>query len=215
MPQINLSMEIQGEYTDDTILTQGEHRLTILRNVPPEYLLELYKTRKTKDKELLKYIDKNLEKIKARQEDKLKGLRRDHGYKLIGKSMHLTCASTDKLIYLTEKDAKLEIKRIKKKKQKRKKPVRAYQCVKCGGWHLTSLALEEWEKPHANETEEWASSDAAKSMQEHYEKGIHELTQKIASLEEEINQLKIQNVSLLQSNTQLKKNLKAAGGKRT
>jgi uncharacterized protein YjhX (UPF0386 family) len=30
--------------------------------------------------------------------------------------------------------------------QENKKPVRAYECEKCSGWHLTSIPHERWEK---------------------------------------------------------------------
>jgi hypothetical protein len=201
-------MEQQKDYTDDTILTSGDYMFTSLRNVSPSYLLELHTTRKTKDKELLKYIDNNLEKIKARQEDRLtQGT--DPGYRLMGGSVRLTCAATDKMIYLTEKDARLELKRIKEKlrKHKKKKPVRVYECTKCLGWHLTSLMLEEWEKIKAEE--DWSSSKAARNMRAWYEKGVHELTHKIAALEDEVKKLKHENASLAQSARQLRENIKA------
>ena len=34
---------------------------------------------------------------------------------------------------------------IEKKVPEFKKPVRAYSCQKCGGWHLTSVPYERWE----------------------------------------------------------------------
>lgn len=119
-------------YTDDTILTFGPYKFTRLCRVPADYLLELYKTRKQKYQQLIKYIEKNLDKIKAIKEGKI-----------TPPPLGITC---EKVIFPSEKEAKREIKRIAKLEQKHKKPVRTYECEDCGGWHLTSIPFEEWEK---------------------------------------------------------------------
>lgn len=119
-------------YTDETPLTFGKHKFVRLCRVPAEYLLNIYKTKNIKDKELIDYIEKNLEKIIARQEGKI-----------IAPKLEKTC---EKITYISEKDAKFEINKIREKEQEHKKPVRAYECQKCGGWHLTSIPFEKWEK---------------------------------------------------------------------
>ena len=52
----------------------------------------------------------------------------------------------DKIVFVSEKDAKDRIRKLSELKQDNKKPVRAYECEKCGGWHLTSIPYEKWEK---------------------------------------------------------------------
>ncbi len=68
------------------------------------------------------------------------------GHRLLGKTVVAVCTATDKVIYPSEKDAKHEINKIKSYMQGGKKPERAYECEKCGGWHLTSIPHEQWEK---------------------------------------------------------------------
>jgi hypothetical protein len=119
-------------YTDNSMLTTGKYKYISLCRVPPEYLLEIFKNKKHPNKELLEYIENNMEKIKGR---------------LIGEipipELVLPC---EKIMYPSEKAAKTEIRRIEKLEQENKKPVRAYECEKCGAWHLTSIPFEKWEK---------------------------------------------------------------------
>lgn len=119
-------------YTDKTPLTFGKYKFVQLCRVPAEYLLNIYNAKNSKDKELIEYIENNLEKIKARQEGKI-----------ITPELKKVC---EKITYVSEKDAKYEINKIREKEQEHKKPVRAYECVKCSGWHLTSIPFEQWEK---------------------------------------------------------------------
>ncbi|MGZ4056367.1 MAG: hypothetical protein ACXVDZ_18260 [Bacteroidia bacterium] len=119
-------------YTDETLLTFGKHKFVRLCRVPADYLLNIYKDKNCQDKELLLYIENNLNKIKARQEGKI-----------VVPELKKVC---EKITYISEKDAKHEIKKIREKEQEHKKPVRSYGCEKCGGWHLTSIPFEEWEK---------------------------------------------------------------------
>jgi len=48
------------------------------------------------------------------------------------------CLTTLKVIFVSEKSADKEIKRIRKRPGKYKKPCRAYLCEFCNGYHLTS-----------------------------------------------------------------------------
>lgn len=43
-----------------------------------------------------------------------------------------------KITYPNKVEAKFELKNIRECKQKHKKPIRAYECPICSGWHLTS-----------------------------------------------------------------------------
>ncbi len=137
-------------YTDDTILTFGKYKFIKLCRVPADYLLAFHKqynpNHKKANKELFEYIENNLEKIKARQEGKIISPPLEIGYKTTGRFVQLVCKDSNKIIFPSEKDAKHEIRRIQNLEQENKKPVRAYECEKCGGWHLTSISFERWEK---------------------------------------------------------------------
>lgn len=119
-------------YTDDTILTVGKYKFVRLSRVPPEYIIKLYETKGYPNQELKEYIEANIEKIKARQA----GL-------IPTPEIELPC---EKITYASEKIAKDSLHFIQALKQEHKKPVQAYECAKCGGWHLTSIPYEEWEK---------------------------------------------------------------------
>jgi uncharacterized protein (DUF3820 family) len=109
------------KYTDDTPILFGKYKFTRLSRVPAEYLLTLLKN-KCPDKDIITYIEQNIESIKARLNIEVPPL-------------ELPC---DKVIYVNEKEAKLHLSNIRSKEQDHKKPIRAYECEKCGGWHLTS-----------------------------------------------------------------------------
>lgn len=49
-----------------------------------------------------------------------------------------------KYTYVSKKEADYILDRIAEKPQSHKKPVRSYECPKCGGWHHTSMTLEEF-----------------------------------------------------------------------
>jgi hypothetical protein len=65
--------------------------------------------------------------------------------KMMGKRS-IVCPDTNKIILISEKEAKAELRRIQNLDNHDKKPTRAYECEKCGGWHLTSIDFEEYEK---------------------------------------------------------------------
>lgn len=123
-------MEKAMLYTDDTPLLWGEYKFIRLSRIPAQYLLSLHKNGKTHDKALLRYVDENKENLKLR---------------LVGDTpTPAPSIPCEKRIYLTDIEAKKEIKRILKLKQNRKKPIRTYECETCNGWHLTSLPLKVW-----------------------------------------------------------------------
>lgn len=135
-------------FTDDTLLTFGKYKFVRLCRVPPEYLLAIHKNKtalsrevmleipSATGKELLEYIEANLERIQARQRGEIDA-----------PEIELTC---EKLPFPNEKAAKAEIRRIQAREQEnQKKPVRAYECEKCSAWHLTSITIEVWKnKPN-------------------------------------------------------------------
>lgn len=105
--------------------------------------MEIY-NKKTHDKELTQYIKNNLGKIQARLEGKITAPELDLSFRLTKNGIQLLCPDTEKIIFPSEKEAKLELRRISFMAQKQKKPQRAYECTTCGGWHLTSISIEEW-----------------------------------------------------------------------
>lgn len=118
-------------YTDDTLLTFGKHRFTKLCRVPADYLYSVYKNKSYQNNELKEYIINNLENIILRMEGILQP-----------PPLDFPC---EKISYSKEKDAKQVLQKITVLEQIHKKPIRVYECEKCGQWHLTSLSIEEWE----------------------------------------------------------------------
>jgi uncharacterized protein (DUF3820 family) len=117
-------------YTDTTVLSYGKYKFTALCRIPVDYLFLLYNNG-VQDQELKEYIEQNMERLMMRKEGLIQP-----------PALKFPC---DKWTYITEKEAKKVLAEIRKVDQRHKKPVRAYECDKCGGWHLTSLTLEEYE----------------------------------------------------------------------
>lgn len=120
-------------FTDETILTFGKHKFTKLCRVPAKYLLDTYRGWGNQPRtELFDYIQSNMESILARERGEI-----------VAPELKIEC---DKIIFPNEKSAKYKITQLRNVEQDHKKPVRAYECEKCGGWHLTSISYEKWEK---------------------------------------------------------------------
>jgi uncharacterized protein (DUF3820 family) len=119
-------------HTDDTILTTGKYKFTRLCRVPPDYLLAVYKDKNFPDKELAEYVRENIGRIMQRKRGEVPT-----------PELKRIC---EKITYLSEKDAKFVIAKARDNVQENKKPVRAYECEKCSGWHLTSIPYEKLEK---------------------------------------------------------------------
>jgi len=109
-------------YTDNTILTKGKYKFTKLCRVPPQYLIDVFNHGDKSDPELYDYIKENSIQILLRLNGQVKTPK------------FITC---QKITFPTQKDAKKELRRIAETKSKIK-PQREYECMKCGGWHLTS-----------------------------------------------------------------------------
>lgn len=118
-------------YTDDSILTWGKHKFTALRRVPVDWLLGHHKDDGCLDKLLLEYIEKNLDQLKERQKT--------------GKAPPPLKFPCTKFIFATKSLAKRELKRIAATGHSNI-PTRAYECPKCGAWHLTSKPIYGYEK---------------------------------------------------------------------
>src|SRR3989344_688069 len=123
-------------YDDQTLISLGENKFINLGKAPPGHLFELYdkeKKKKEPDKAFLNYFEKNKEKIKERLKRK-------------EPEIEFILSFCKKEIFPSKRAANNELKRIKSQKSKHKKPVRSYECERCGWWHLTSLSIEEWQK---------------------------------------------------------------------
>lgn len=118
-------------YDDGTVLMWGPHKFTRVSRIPADYLLSLNKAN-SHDKLLLGYIEANKEKLESIY----------HG-EIPAPKISEKC---EKQLFVSQKEAKNELKRIRKLSQTHLKPKREYQCPKCCGWHLTSLSLKEWER---------------------------------------------------------------------
>lgn len=97
--------------------------------LPANYLIGLYgdKTAMWKYPEIKQYIEANMDRLIQTQETDIKP-----------KDYLLPCY---KYSYLDEKIANEQLKIVREDKGDHKKPIRAYQCEKCGFWHLTSKPL--------------------------------------------------------------------------
>lgn len=125
-------IKMEEEYNDNSLMMFGKYKFVALSRVPATYLLRLYANRNHPDKKLLKYIGDNILDIRSRL---YRGERKE--------KVNFTC---DKFIYLTESEAKIALNSMDRHGEDAKIPVRAYECDKCTGWHLTSIPLHEYKK---------------------------------------------------------------------
>lgn len=111
-------------YTDDTILSFGKHKWVSLCRVPADYLLKIHANKCYHNPEIREYIESNIERIRARKEGVIET-----------PPFEFPCT---KITYISQKQAKEALATIRQTNQEHKKPIREYECEKCGGWHLTS-----------------------------------------------------------------------------
>ncbi|HLF51889.1 hypothetical protein [Flavobacterium sp.] len=114
------------DLTDNSILTIGKHKFKLLKNVPKEYLITIYENQNPFCPYLLKYVNKNIEQIKHK----------------VAQIEEPICS---KQAYFNEKIAKQILFEINNQTQKHKKPIRVYECDKCGNYHLTSKPLTDYD----------------------------------------------------------------------
>lgn len=109
--------------TDNDMLDYGRYKFIRLRNVPADYLITISK----QDPKVLDYVNANLDKLMERRKEMP-----------FANPEPPVCT---KITYVNEKEAKRILKIARHKKQNNKRPIRAYECNVCGGWHLTSKPL--------------------------------------------------------------------------
>lgn len=123
-------------YTDHTTLCNGKYKFYKLHEVPVDYLINIYENLKgSTDKALAAYVEKNIDRIKARKE----------GLPFIVEPIVEKEVCTKKY-YPTKGEARKALKIIRESQGDHKKPIRSYECEKCSGWHHTSLTIEEWKQ---------------------------------------------------------------------
>lgn len=127
-------------YTNETILTYGKYKMYRLKDVPPEYLINLWENNKGGfDEHMRDYLKVNIERIKSKQ---LKDKEPIDSNPEIVLPVTFKC---NKRTYATKKAA-LDSIIGKGEKKGKSRPVRAYECHKCSGWHLTSKSPTEYMK---------------------------------------------------------------------
>lgn len=114
-------------YTEETVLTYGRYTGKMIKDVPVDYLINVFKTGGDEHAALKEYMEANADKYP--------------GLTLIGWFKSKRNVMVDfkciKRTFPTKKTAMDSIANPKSK-QKGKRPIRAYECPVCSGWHLTS-----------------------------------------------------------------------------
>lgn len=119
--------------TGESIISFGKYKLNRLKNLPRNYLLALY-SNKSLDKNILDYIQENMDEIKTRGDFLIIETKvyspRETRKKIVGCS---------KLGYINKKEANFALRGIRENPKTDKVPIRSYECEICGAWHHTSL----------------------------------------------------------------------------
>jgi len=112
-------------YTDETMLAKGKYKFWKLKEVPPKYFLNIHENGGSNDPDLKEWIINNLERLQANKES-------------FGVAPPVVPFICDKRTFPTQKDAKASLAKIRNVSGENQKPIRAYECPICSGWHLTS-----------------------------------------------------------------------------
>ncbi len=115
-------------YTDETVLDYGKYKNKKLKDIPSDYFINVCKTGGNEHTELKKYIEENIGRFPGIS---------IFVFKHTNEFVPFIC---EKRTYPTKKAAMDSI--AQPTKQQKKKPIRAYECEKCSGWHLTSMPIE-------------------------------------------------------------------------
>lgn len=133
-------------YTDDSKMTFGGYKGTRIGALPEDYLQGLIRHFSTIPDSLFKeYLLRKYPEISV--------LERLYASHYIYDPVGFIC---DKRTFATKRDAddfrKSDKKWKKGKKWKGgKRPIRSYECPRCGGWHVTSKTVEEYEQAKNNQ----------------------------------------------------------------
>lgn len=125
-------------YNDDTLLTCGKYKFMSLWRVPPDYLLKIYKHKSYFNPEIKQYIENHLDEILTRKQSNV--------------SPPPLKGRCKKKTYPSKAFAKTMLRRIQETMPKGvKRPKSAYECEKCGGWHLTSMTKRKYNQIKKNQ----------------------------------------------------------------
>jgi hypothetical protein len=130
-PQKN-KRRVKTMYTDETILSYGRYKDKMLKDIPREYFINVYKSAGEEHAVLKQYVDANKEKY---PELAIFFLRNN--------AVPPVTFICNKRTYPTRKAAMDSIVKPTSK-PKRPVPIRAYECPECSGWHLTSKEIEKF-----------------------------------------------------------------------
>jgi uncharacterized protein (DUF3820 family) len=135
-------------YTDTSILTFGKYRFKKLRDIPASYLINIYNDKGINKPELREYIERNIDRLKAEAGgmDIIQGIKIKKPEVKKPEVIKIATFVCDKVTFATEKIAKSRLREINNARGNNKKPVRAYECEICGGWHHTSIPFEKFKK---------------------------------------------------------------------
>ncbi len=119
-------------YDDNTLITVGKHSGKRIREIPTDYLLSIHRNKEFPDRQLILFIENNIERIKKIHQ----------GIEQFSKpAEHVPCT---KAVYLTKSLARAALQTIRERPGDHRKPIRSYPCDNCSGWHLTSWTVQEW-----------------------------------------------------------------------
>lgn len=120
--------------TGDDIIRFGKYSGKKVSELPYIYLINFYdqnfNSTNPLHKELIEYIE-SIRISKNKQNSDIE----------LSESGKMICKISRKIYFLSEKDARIELRRIRSMEQENKKPIRVYECDMCSGWHLTSKPL--------------------------------------------------------------------------
>jgi hypothetical protein len=121
---------------DNSILEFGKYRGKKISTLSTVYLNGLYGSFKTNGEqpELVKYLEKYFNILQVPSKIEKPSI---ITIKQVRNKTEMFCNIENKIMYVTEKDAKSELRRIANTDSP-KKPIKTYECNSCGGFHLTS-----------------------------------------------------------------------------
>lgn len=134
-------------FDEKTPLPFGKYKGYLIADVPAVYLMSIYRSFKddpTK-KDLMEYVGARIDQLDPT------GLLRPREITPVREIVLPKCS---KKAYITRKEAKDALKKIRADKSTSKKPIRSYECPKCSYWHLTSKPLEKFSQEAKNGLED-------------------------------------------------------------
>lgn len=130
-------------YSKESLMSWGKYKLQKLVDIPSKYFLVLYGSNQLdRDPPLKEYVEYNIDIFRSQE-----NISPPHVPTQI---VYFIC---EKKTFPTKRDAQQSLKKIRSVGIKGEKPMRAYECPDCSGWHLTSMPYETFKElnPKNNE----------------------------------------------------------------